>query len=126
MSYITTQMIAEYCCKCSMPFSISEDFYDRKVKDHTTFYCPYGHPQNYVGKTEEQKLKERLRRSELEREQAEGYVKELEKSRSAFKGQITKTKNRISKGLCPCCNRSFLNMKRHMEHQHPDYIGKGI
>lgn len=24
-------------------------------------------------------------------------------------------------GVCPCCNRSFTNVRRHMTSQHPDY-----
>lgn len=41
--------------------------------------------------------------------------------RRAQKGQNTRLKNRIAAGVCPCCNRSFQNVARHMAGQHPDF-----
>lgn len=127
---LQVSFIREDCCNCGMPFAMTEDFYDRKVKDHGTWYCPRGHAQSYRGKTEEDKLKEQLRREKLEREAAEAqlkrqkqYTKEVEKSKYALKGVITKTKKRIAKGVCPCCNRQFKDMMKHMDSKHPDYAG---
>jgi hypothetical protein len=28
---------------------------------------------------------------------------------------------RIGNGVCPCCNRSFTNLRRHMTTKHPEY-----
>lgn len=39
----------------------------------------------------------------------------------ATKGRLTKTKKRIANGVCPCCNRHFVNLERHMTGKHPDY-----
>lgn len=30
-------------------------------------------------------------------------------------------KNRVANGVCPCCNRHFENLERHMKGQHPDF-----
>jgi hypothetical protein len=38
---------------------------------------------------------------------------------SASRGQVTKIKNRVGNGVCPCCDRSFTNLRRHMSTQHP-------
>ena len=46
---------------------------------------------------------------------------EPERSRSAIKGQLTRAKRRISKGVCPCCNRTFQNLANHISEKHPDY-----
>ena len=121
---LTVEMVCVECGECGIPFSMTENFYRKRKKDHESFYCPVGHPRYYPQKSNEEILRERLRRSELEREQAEGYVKELERSRSALKGQITKTKKRISAGVCACCNRTFQNVARHMKSQHPDFQGR--
>ena len=43
---------------------------------------------------------------------------------SAFKGVVTRTKNRIAGGACPCCNRTFQNLARHMATKHSDYAHK--
>ena len=55
--------------------------------------------------------KERLaRRLEFERN-----------SKAAIKGHLTRTKKRIAAGVCPCCKRTFQDLARHMNGQHPDY-----
>lgn len=48
------------CCKCGIIFGVSQERNNRLLDTHETFYCPSGHPQSYVGKTEAQKLKEQL------------------------------------------------------------------
>lgn len=37
------------------------------------------------------------------------------------KAAHTRTKNRIAKGVCPCCSRTFLDLQRHMQTKHPDF-----
>lgn len=39
---------------------------------------------------------------------------------NAYKGNVTKLKKRASAGLCPCCNRHFTNLQRHIASKHPD------
>ena len=56
-----TFFVTETCCNCSMPFAMTEDFQKARRQDRKTFYCPAGHGQRYVGKTEEQKLKDVLK-----------------------------------------------------------------
>ncbi len=31
--------------------------------------------------------------------------------------------NRLKKGVCPCCNRSFSNLHKHLTKEHPKYTG---
>lgn len=85
-----------------------------------SFYCPNGHAQHYT-KTEVQRLKEQLEEVKRRAEWNQAEAATLKRSLTAKKGQITKMKNRISKGVCPCCNRTFENLARHMNTQHPDY-----
>lgn len=60
-------------------------------------------------------------RTKASRTEARRERRDMERSRNAYKGQVTKVKNRVSKGVCPCCNRYFKNLHRHMENKHPDY-----
>jgi len=122
MTTIVTNMVTIYCYKCGIAFCVTKDFNEKRLENRNKeFWCPAGHGQVYTGKSDLDKIKEQLRRSELETEQAERELKATRRSRTALRGQITKTKNRISKGVCPCCNRQFTNMQRHMETKHPDY-----
>lgn len=127
----TGQLIVQDCCSCGMTFGVPADFDKRRVDDKQTFYCPAGHPQSYTGKTEEKKLRERA--EQLERElanrdrQLANKDEDLRATRAsliATKGVLTKAKKRIANGVCPCCQRSFANVERHMSSQHPDYAGQ--
>jgi hypothetical protein len=35
---------------------------------------------------------------------------------------VTRLKNRAAAGLCTCCNRSFQNLRKHMEIKHPEQV----
>ncbi len=34
---------------------------------------------------------------------------------------MTKVKKRAANGVCPCCNRTFSDLARHMKAKHPDF-----
>lgn len=59
----------------------------------------------------------------LERQLAnrEEDLRAAKAAHAVTKGKLTKTRNRIAKGVCPCCNRSFVNLGKHMAGQHPDF-----
>ena len=129
---VDVEMIHETCCNCYMEFCLSQPFYKKRKRDHENFYCPAGHPQHYVDKTEDQKkiqeLNDRLQAEINERKFFEKDSKiirrrneELKKQKAGLKGLITKTKNRIKNGVFPCCNRSFKNLHAHMKTNHPNY-----
>jgi len=111
-----------------MVFAIPHVLRLRLRKSHDTFYCPAGHAQHYVGVSDEDVLKEKLRKAEAraaewraEYDREWGARKATERRLSAAKGVLTKTKKRIANGVCPCCNRTFQNLANHMKGQHPDY-----
>lgn len=37
------------------------------------------------------------------------------------KGLLTRMKNRVGNGVCPCCNRHFKNLQGHMKTKHPEF-----
>lgn len=118
---VQTQLKAVSCYSCGTTFGLESGFYADRVRDHRDFSCPNGHVQHFMGKTVEEQLNELLIK---ERSRSEFLRRENEQQRrqkSALKGQLTKTKNRIAKGVCPCCNRQFSDLHRHMETKHPDY-----
>lgn len=95
-------------------------FIDTRRKDKRSFYCPNGHSLSYA-EGEADTLRKQL---EAEKQRVEMFRLEnqaKERKLSTLKGQLTKTKNRITKGVCPCCNRSFVQLGRHMQTKHPDY-----
>lgn len=124
---VEVTLVVENCCVCGIPFGLPDYLQDKLQTDGGYFWCPNGHQQRYV-EPEVPKLKKQLaqakRLAELrqqwydaEREDHEGTRRRL----SATKGVLTRTKNRIAAGVCPCCRRHFENLERHIATKHPDY-----
>lgn len=118
---VTLTLRPQTCYKCGVLFGMESGFDDQRLKDRQTWYCPNGHGQVYSGKSEAQKLTEQLAaaRSLAQRESERRAT--AERSARAYKGQVTKVKRRVGKGVCPCCNRSFQQLADHMANKHPDY-----
>jgi hypothetical protein len=104
--YIT--LVHVTCCECGTVFGIVERHQAQLRESSATFYCPNGHELVY-GESETERLKRDLYRAEADRKY--------------YKTQLTRTKNRIAGGVCPCCNRSFENLRRHMATKHANYQG---
>lgn len=106
------------CYRCAMVFAMAASFYDRRVNDRETWYCPAGHPQHFNGLTAEQKLRDELERQRqmLEAEQARAASMRRERDRVAK--AHSRMRRRVMNGVCPCCNRTFQNLLEHMKTQH--------
>lgn len=123
----TAQLEAHTCPACSMMFAAPHRFVAERRVDGQSFFCPAGHPMGFH-ETEVDRLKKQLEEqkratawAEQGRDSWQRTAKSAERSLSATKGVVTRTKNRISKGVCPCCKRSFQDLRRHMGTKHPDY-----
>lgn len=115
------------CGVCKQPFAISSTKYSRCQNFGENFFCPDGHSlvftESEKQRFEKELAKEKQRRSwaEESRDIAQREAVEQERKTRAFKGIVTRIKNRVGAGVCPCCNRSFENLKRHMGSKHPDF-----
>lgn len=112
------------CISCGVPIAMPSEMFDRRVKDQRTFYCPNGHSQHFTGKTEAQKLRDRLRVAESNVTFYRDQLEASERSKRAIRGHLTRIKRRIANGVCPCCNRSFKDVQRHMDSQHPEFVAE--
>lgn len=96
------------CGKCGGVYAITERHHDWCRGNSKSWTCPYCATSwgfNHNGSP-----LERAQRAEREGRRA-----------AAFKGQVTKIKNRVGNGVCPCCTRHFDNLHQHMQDQHPDW-----
>lgn len=123
-------MIKRHCASCKCEFGFPDALEETaRASEAITFYCPYGHPNCYrAGETEADKMRrerdrltQRLAEKDDEIARQRSLRETAERSASAMKGQVTRIKNRVGNGVCPCCNRSFTNLERHMHTQHPDF-----
>lgn len=119
-----TTLEVDVCKTCGIMYALPEKMLDRARKNPSIWWhCPNGHEWHFPVRTEQQKLKDA--RDDLARERARHD--QTRASLSATKGVVTKQKaklERVAKGVCPCCNRHFKDLRRHMESKHPDYKGQ--
>lgn len=117
------------CYKCKEPFGIEESTRQVLLRTHQNFYCPHGHVQHYLeGESEETKLRrerDRLKQSiAYEQDRVRRAQEEAEHQRrraNGYKGHATRITRRAKAGVCPCCNRHFVQLERHMATKHPTF-----
>lgn len=116
------------CPMCSVDYALGKNFIAQRREDHRNWYCPNGHRLHYPqDNTEERAIKARDAARELaareseRRRRAEGQARLAEYRRRAAKGQLTKIRNRLTAGLCPCCGKEFPEMAAHLAERHPGF-----
>jgi len=124
-SNVGVALMGMECMRCGSVFAMTKSKYSRCNDDKEEWYCPNGHRSTF-GQTTVSKLEEKLA---LERRKSDTLQMDLKYSEDQVRSQKaakTRLKNRIANGVCPCCNRSFQNLHRHMKSKHPDFSEKPI
>jgi hypothetical protein len=93
----------------------------RDGKEQTSIYCPLGHGHIVSGKGEAEELRERLKREQDRAARLIADRDQIQASLTAQKGATTRARKRAAAAVCPCCNRPFVQLRRHMASKHPDY-----
>jgi len=123
------------CVQCKCDWEIPEALYlAAKASEKITFYCPYGHSQVFSARPSEADLlrqeRDRLKQDAARLQESIDYQRRqrehAERRASAARGQVTKLKKRAAAGVCPCCNRSFVDLHRHMSAKHKGFIAEEV
>lgn len=118
---LAVDFVHETCCHkgCGLMFAMTRNFYNDVRNDPKHWWhCPEGHIQHYTNEqTDAYKLQQSNARETALQDQLAAAVRDAEATRTA----LIRDRYRFSKGVCPCCNRSFEALRRHMESKHPDY-----
>lgn len=114
------------CTSCGIHWAMPEWFFAARLDDNKTFYCPNGCPRYYPpGGSKEDKLKAEVERLKNQCVRHRKEADDHRRSAAAQRGVVTKLKKRAAAGVCPCCNRTFQNLARHMKSQHPQFAEDG-
>lgn len=125
-----TTLHVEKCPTCHILFAIPETLYrsaQRYPGDGRNGWklsCPLGHVWWYVGQTPEEKLREARNSLAAERarhDQTRADLVGTKAAKTRFRNERDRLKQRASAGVCPCCNRTFQQLARHMAAKHPDF-----
>lgn len=133
----------KWVCRCGEQNWMTQELQRLLRRTNQTFHCVHGHESYYpVGKTEAQKLQDQLDAERRERQRVEQRIAqkddeirdwrataddqrakaEHERHRAnGYKGHATRIAKRAKAGVCPCCNRTFVQLARHMATQHPQF-----
>lgn len=125
---VTISLSPITCYKCGVTFGMDRHTVAQRERDHNSFWCPNGHEQAFLGKSEAERLRDQLAREKHWREQAEARAREnreeaerITRRLNATRGVVTRHKKKIAAGRCPCCSHSFKDLRKHMETQHPNW-----
>ena len=118
------------CCyeSCGVTFGVTAAWERVRREDHAWWYCPHGHKQHFAVETDAERLtrekaavERQLGWEKSSREVAQRRAVAAEHATRAVRGHLTRIKRRVAHGACPCCHRSFADLRRHMEGQHPEF-----
>lgn len=131
MTYQQTEtLVTKNCPACGIFYGIPKSFNDSKYNNGGSWCCPNGHPLVFT-KTEVDQLKTELANAKASRDserslrvRAQNEADHFRKSRDGMKGQLTLVKKRLANGICPCCNRYFVELHHHMTTQHSDFLAE--
>lgn len=117
----TSVTLERATCWCGTPFMLPSLLLNAARNSGHTIYCPHGHTIVW-SETEADKLRrerDRLKQdaARLEEERSVATIR-AEKAEAA----TLRLQKRAASGVCPCCNRTFLNMQRHMKSKHPNVV----
>lgn len=114
------------CPACGVLFGGPSEFFSRRRQDGENFFCPNGHAQTFaenehdLTRRERDRLKQETARLEEEARAAWAAVKTEEGKRRASELELKRIQKRATAGVCPCCNRTFTSLARHMKSKHPE------
>lgn len=111
------------CRTCGVISTCPEPVWDQQQAEGGYHHCSNGHQWGW---NKESCEREQLRR-ERDRLKQQAARLEEEASLSRVRAERAeeanrKLKKRAAAGVCPCCNRTFTNMQRHMKSKHPNVV----
>lgn len=111
------------CRECGLHYAVDSAF-DRQCKEKgekKACYCPGCSTSWYYMESEVDRLLKLVQSKDAQLDQKSAMIREQQKSLTATRGVVTRLQNRAKNGVCPCCKRSFQNLRRHMKSKHPTF-----
>ncbi len=126
-----TDLTTINCGECGGVYAIAQRYHQTCYEEGSAWNCPYCKVgwgfacNNGENDRLRRQLKAALSAEQRERaahDQTRSALEHTERRRRAEKAAKTRVRNRVAAGVCPCCNRTFQNLARHMQSQHPEVV----
>lgn len=120
------------CGICGATFFVLEVVRNEQRRAGGFSSCPNGHRWGYDAENSEvartRRERDQLRQQMAQRDDELRRVnRELNKACETMKAQdrrIRMQARRSAAGVCQCCNRTFLQLARHMKNKHPNFTAE--
>ena len=117
---VTVDMTDMTCGECGIQFAVPEGWRIEKQNTGRGWHCPNGHARVYL-ESDEQKAMKALEEEKRRHSSTLARLNEAKAAEHKAQAEMKRMKKRASVGLCPCCNRTFQQLARHMNTKHPDH-----
>lgn len=109
------------CPTCGITYGVPIDWLNKRRDHHENWFCPSGHSLVFT-ENEAERLRRELASAEARLARTQTILKQEERQHRRTRKALEKTTKRITNGVCMCCNRSFVNLSRHMKTKHPEIV----
>lgn len=111
------------CGQCGIEFDVPDHFAREchEKGNAKTWYCPNGH-QRVFRDSDSDKFRRERDQAVQRLAQAEADARAARQGWEKAERELTRQHRRAAAGTCPCCQRTFTNMARHMKTKHPAFI----
>ena len=113
----TATLVTTECCACGITFAVPRWWDQKRRATHEGFYCPNGHSLSYHAESDA----DRALRAKQAQAVAEARARELRAQLEQEQAKHARLKKRLTAGVCPCCQRTFTCLARHLKTKHPEY-----
>lgn len=126
-----SEYVVVNCPSCHIQYAIPKSLDDSAKRypgddeNGWKLSCPLGHTWWYVGRSIETKLSEErdaLSRERARHDQTRAHLHGTKIAKIRFRNERDRLKARAAAGVCPCCNRTFQQLARHMAKNHPEFV----
>ena len=128
---VDVHLAVRTCPVCTILYAVPQQLLDRASERAESWYCPNGHSLPFI-ETELDRQKQRAEQAERRlastQDTAARWRDNAERERRtaiAYKGHLTRIRNRMANGVCPVpgCKRSgFKQVMQHIASLHPDWL----
>ena len=112
---LLVQLAEISCGECGGTYAINERYRQQKYQEGKSWNCPYCKcGWGYSGNSENEQLRRELEAEKKRKLEALVRANDATAERDKLARKLT----RVGRGVCPECNRSFINLARHMNCKH--------
>ena len=117
---VRVSLNAHSCHECGVIYGLDSDFEERRRKDGKTFWCPNGHGAVFADTLKDKLAAETERARRLQQQLTASYAAQdqIDAENQRLTKEARRIERRIHAGVCPHCNRTFVNLQRHMHSKH--------